>query len=61
MDYCNYLIEQDDSLDRDRHNLKTELTAMPSDIVEDIVEDIDADMAPFCWCGGRVSSDGTRC
>jgi transposase len=43
MDYCNYLIEQDDSLDGDIHNLKTELTAMPTDIVEDI----DADMAPF--------------
>ena len=27
----------------DIHNLKTELTAMPTDIVEDI----DADMAPF--------------
>jgi transposase len=43
MDYCNYLIEQDDSLDGDIHNLKTELTAMPTDIVEDI----DADMTPF--------------
>jgi transposase/DNA modification methylase len=43
MDYCNYLIEQDDSLDGDIHNLKTELTVMPADIVEDI----DADMAPF--------------
>ena len=43
MDYCNYLIEQDDSLDGDIHNLKTELTAMPTDIVEDI----DADMDPF--------------
>ena len=43
MDYCNYLIEQDDTLDGDIHNLQTELTAMPTDIVEDI----DADMAPF--------------
>ena len=43
MDYCNYLIEQDDSLDGEIYNLKTELTAMPTDIVEDI----DADMDPF--------------
>jgi hypothetical protein len=42
-DYCNYLIEQDDSLDGDIYNLTTELTAMPTDIVEDI----DADMDPF--------------
>jgi hypothetical protein len=43
MDYCNYLIEQDDSLDGVIHDLKTELTAMPTDIGEDI----DADMAPI--------------
>ena len=42
-DYCNYLIEQDDSLDGNIHHLQTELTAMPTDIAEDI----DNDMAPF--------------
>jgi len=42
-DYYNYLIQQDDSLDGDIHSFKTELPAMPTDIVEDI----DADMSPF--------------
>ena len=43
IDYCNYLIDEDDSLDGDVYDLKTELTATPTDLVQDI----DADMDPF--------------
>ena len=41
--YCDYLISQDDSLDGTMYDLQTELTAAPTDIVQDI----EADMDPF--------------
>lgn len=42
-EYCDYLIEQDNSLDGTIHQLQTERTAT----VIDVDEDIDADMDPF--------------
>ena len=41
--YCNDLITQDDSLDGIMGNLQTELSAAPTDVVQDI----EADMDPF--------------
>jgi len=43
IDYCNELINQDDSLDGTMDNLQTELSAAPTDVVQDI----EADMEPF--------------
>jgi hypothetical protein len=43
IEYGDYLISQDDSLDGTMYDLQTELTATPTDIVQDI----EADMDPF--------------
>jgi transposase len=43
IDYCDYLISEDDSLDGIMYDLQTELSATPTDIVADI----EADMDPF--------------
>ena len=43
IEYCDYLISEDDSLDGTMYDLQTELSATPTDIVVDI----EADMDPF--------------
>ena len=43
IEYCNHLISLDDSLDGTMDALQTELSAAPTDLVQDI----DADMDPF--------------
>jgi hypothetical protein len=43
IEYCDYLISQDDSLDDTMYDLRTELTIAPTDIAQDI----EAEMDPF--------------
>ena len=50
--FCDYLIEQDDSLDGTVHELITQSTA----VVPDVEYDIEADMAPFAGAEDAVDT-----
>ena len=49
---CDYLIEQDDSLDGTVHELITQSRV----VVPDVEHDIEADMAPFAGAEDAVGS-----